>query len=47
MIFTAAMSQKNDVIKKKQMEEEAGLAANLDGSCGRKVYEYLTNVIRQ
>ena len=35
------------VIKKKQMEEEAGLAANLDGSCGRKVYEYLTNVIRQ
>lgn len=36
-----------DVIKKKQMEEEAGLAANLDGSCGRKVYEYLTNVIRQ
>lgn len=36
-----------DGVIKRQKEKEAGLAANLDGTCGKKVFQYLINDIKQ
>jgi len=34
-----------EVIEKQKKESK--IAANLDGSCGEKVYQYMINILRQ